>query len=155
MQFPVPQFTDVEDKIIGPLTLKQFLIIFVTGIILFLGFSATKSILVLVFLFVLFGLPGLFLAFGKINGRPVYNAFGFVIKFIQSPKVLVFHKETSRLGGDAKFKNAELKSGREVQVPKTETPETTQQHLKEVYSLLHNTRQQEEQVLRQGNVKSE
>ena len=27
MQFPVPQFTDVEDKIIGPLTLKQFGII--------------------------------------------------------------------------------------------------------------------------------
>jgi hypothetical protein len=40
MQFPVPQFTDVEDKIIGPLTVKQFFILLVSAAIIF--FSSTS-----------------------------------------------------------------------------------------------------------------
>ena len=35
MQFPVPQFTDVEDRIIGPLTIKQFGIVFGAGVVIF------------------------------------------------------------------------------------------------------------------------
>ena len=37
MQFPVPQFTDVEDKIIGPLTVKQFGILFGVGVVALLA----------------------------------------------------------------------------------------------------------------------
>lgn len=32
MRYQVPQFVDIEDKIIGPLTLKQFLIYFITAL---------------------------------------------------------------------------------------------------------------------------
>ncbi len=45
MQFPVPQFTEVEDKIIGPLTLKQFGIIFGVGVIIFLAMEMMSSII--------------------------------------------------------------------------------------------------------------
>ena len=106
MQFPVPQFTDVEDKIIGPLTLKQFGIIFAAGVVIFLGYSATKSILVLIFLFMLFGVPALGLAFANINGRPVYNTIGYFIrlrpktKLSPTPRVLgIFPPDP--LGGGA------------------------------------------------------
>jgi len=35
MQYQVPQFIEVEDRIIGPLTLKQFLYLAFAGAILF------------------------------------------------------------------------------------------------------------------------
>lgn len=95
MQFSVPQFTDVEDRIIGPLTLKQFGIVFSAGIIIFAAYSATKSIIVLVFFGLLFGIPALALAFGKLNGRPMYHMISFFFKFLASSKVLIFHKETT------------------------------------------------------------
>jgi hypothetical protein len=93
MQFSVPQFTDVEDRIIGPLTIKQFGIVFAAGAFIFLLYSATKSILVLVFLCVVIGIPALALAFAKVNGRPLYNSILVFFKFLSIPKKLVFHKE--------------------------------------------------------------
>ena len=45
MQFPVPQFTDVEDRIIGPLTINSFGIVFWSRGGNF-GLFATKSTLV-------------------------------------------------------------------------------------------------------------
>ena len=108
MQFPVPQFTDVEDKIIGSLTVKQFGILFGAGVIIFLAYSTTKSLLVGVFFFVLFGLPALAVAFAKINGRPMYSSFGFFAKYLMSPKILIFHKEAPGLSGAVKLKDAEL-----------------------------------------------
>ncbi len=93
MQFPVPQFTDVEDRIIGPLTLKQFGIIFGAGVLVMLPYSLTKSIPVLIIFGLVFGLPALGLAFAKLNGRPLYNMIGYFVDFLMSPKVLVFFKE--------------------------------------------------------------
>ena len=146
MQFPVPQFTDVEDKIIGPLSVKQFMILFAVGVILFLAFSATKSIVVLVFVFILFGLPGLGIAFGKINGRPVYNAFGFLVQFYTSPKVLVFHKEISGANSGAKLKNAEVGS-QPVTLQKA-TPQDTQTRLKEINRLLEAQNREEHELIK-------
>ncbi len=146
MQFPVPQFTDVEDKIIGPLTIKQFGIIFGTGIILFLGYSATKSILVLIFLFMLFGLPGLGLAFGKINGRPIYNSIGFFIQFYMSPKLLVFHKQPKIAAVSANKQKIEEKPGLVTQVA-AQTPASTRDNLRKIQELLRQTEDKEKQIL--------
>ncbi len=98
MQFPVPQFTDVEDKIIAGLTLKQFGILFGVGVIIFLGYSSTKSILVMIFLGVLFGVPALVVAFGKINGRPLYATFPILINYFTRPKFFIFKKQASTGG---------------------------------------------------------
>jgi len=144
MQFPVPQFTEVEDKIIGTLTIKQFGIIFGAGVVIFLGYSASKSILVAIFLFVLFGVPALGLAFAKINGRPLYNTIGFFIKFASSPKVLVFHKEAAGLSSNTKLKDADLKS----KTPEVEAaPTNPQDNLRQVQELLRNTASQEQELL--------
>lgn len=145
MQYPVPQFTDVEDKIIGPLTVKQFGIVFVTGVIVFTGYSVTKSILVLIFLFVLFGIPALALAFVPFNGRPIYSTLGNLIKFLSSPKELVFHKEAQN--SNIKIvKDAEVES---VIVVKQEvvTPTQTKDNLKEVQKLLRETANREKDII--------
>ena len=36
-QFVVPQFIDVEDKIFGPVTTRQFVILLVAGLVLFVA----------------------------------------------------------------------------------------------------------------------
>lgn len=146
MQYPVPQFTDVEDKIIGPLTLKQFGIIFGVGVIIFLGYSATKSILVLIFLFVLFGVPALGLAFAKVNGRPVYNTIGYFMKFLMSPKLLIFHKEAMSIQSAKTLRDAEVKS---ATVQKTESlppPQDTRANLKQVQELLRKTASEQSDI---------
>lgn len=73
MRFEVPQFIEVEDKIIGPLTWKQFVYL-----------AGGAGILVVLFLllpFILFAVIGLpigalaaFLSFHKVNSRP-FSAF--------------------------------------------------------------------------------
>ncbi len=83
MQFQVPQFIDVEDKIFGPLTLKQF--IYLAG-----GAGASAALYVYLpfkILAILLVLPiaafSLALAFYKMNNKPfidvVQSAFYYVI----------------------------------------------------------------------------
>ncbi len=144
MQFPVPQFTDVEDKIIGPLTIKQFGIIFGAGVVVFLGYSASKSIVVLVFMALIFGLPALGLAFYQPNGRPMYNAIGYFIKYFTSPRVLVFHKEVNHLKTTETLKDMQVAQAAKAEAPKI--VEDTQTHLKQVQELLKKTAMAEEDV---------
>ncbi|MDD2656085.1 MAG: PrgI family protein [Patescibacteria group bacterium] len=81
-QFVVPQFIDVEDKIIGPVTTRQFLIILVAGIIIFL-FYRFGDFSFFIFSLVLFGGLALLFAFVKINGQTFHY---FVLNIIQSAK---------------------------------------------------------------------
>jgi adenosylhomocysteinase len=53
-QFTVPQFIDVEDKIFGPITTRQFLILLATGLILFIAFKLA-DIALFIFLLVVMG----------------------------------------------------------------------------------------------------
>ncbi len=72
MQYPVPKFQDVEDKIIGPLTFKQF--IYLLG-----GVGASYAALstlpkgLNIMVVILVGSLSLALAFYKINSQPFIN----------------------------------------------------------------------------------
>lgn len=140
MQFPVPQFTEVEDKIIGPLTLKQFGIVFGAGVLVFLIYTISgKSLIAAIVSIVLFGFPALGIAFAKINGRPLYNTMGYMLEFVLSQKLLIFHKEINSHNSAARVKNAEVKSA----TPAADTavkqpPETTETRIKKIHELLHN-----------------
>jgi hypothetical protein len=80
MRYQVPQFIEVEDKIFGPLTFKQF--IYLAG---GAGLCLLFFTLLPLWLTVLLGIPvvafALALAFYKVNGRPfivsVEHAFGY------------------------------------------------------------------------------
>jgi hypothetical protein len=145
MQFPVPQFTDVEDKIIGPLTLKQFGVVFLAGILIFLIYTASgKSLLVSAFAVMIIGLPALGVAFGKINGRPVYDSFGFVLRFLTSPKILIFHKQVLSIGSNAKLKKAELAS--QAQQSETKVAAKPKDRLKEIEKVLKKQAEEEKEL---------
>lgn len=98
MQFPVPQFTDVEDKIIANLTFRQFGIILATGGIIFFSYSLSKDIIVTSITAFVVGIPGLILAFAQFNGRPMYRSIILLFNYLASNKLLVFRKQSIDAG---------------------------------------------------------
>ena len=96
MMFKTPQFIDVEDKIFGPFTFKQFVYLAGGG---GLGYLAYKLIPVKiiggVFLFAFVGL-GFALAFIKPNGKPFIIYLLSMIKYYITPKTYVWKKEEQK-----------------------------------------------------------
>ena len=91
-QFVVPQFIDVEDKIIGPISTRQFIIMVGGGLLIFICYKifafyyfagATLLVIVLVTLF----------AFIKINGRPFHYFLINMIETLKKPNLRLWSKE--------------------------------------------------------------
>jgi hypothetical protein len=89
MQFQVPQFIETEDKVVGPLTFKQFGYIGLAALVVVLLFFVLGTALWLVST-TLIGLTATTLAFGKINGRPISVFLKALVSGIWKPKVYVF-----------------------------------------------------------------
>ena len=91
-RYQVPQFLEIEDKIFGPLTLKQFLYTMAGGAIMYLAWSSMP-----VFLAVLVGGPflALFLglAFYKVNNRPLSKALENAFTYLRAPKLYLWKKQ--------------------------------------------------------------
>ncbi len=90
-QFVVPQFIDVEDKIFGPITTRQFVILLVAGVILFLAFRFADFALFITLVVVIGGLALLF-AFVKVNGQPFHYFLLNLIQTFQKPNLRVWKK---------------------------------------------------------------
>lgn len=88
-QYQVPQFIDIEDRIVGPLTLKQFLYLAFAGAILFVSWFLFKT-----YLWVIIAVPiiimSLVFAFLKINDRPFMYFFISIINYYLKPKLYIF-----------------------------------------------------------------
>mgnify|MGYP001578057509 CR=1 FL=1 len=89
MQYQVPQFIDIEDRIIGPLTLKQFIYLAFAAAILFVFWFLFKF-----YIWIIVALPitaiAMSFAFIKINDRPfLYFAIAAVSYFIK-PRLYIF-----------------------------------------------------------------
>lgn len=72
-QYQVPQFIEVEDKIFGPLTLKQFIYLAGSGGLALLCFTLLPLLIALPFAGIALGIGASF-AFYKVNGRPLIVA---------------------------------------------------------------------------------
>ncbi len=91
-QFQIPQFIEVENKIIGPLTLRQFL---------YLGVAAAFSFIlyfVLVFwlwllLTAIMGAIALSLAFIKYNSQPLPKIAWMAFGFLWRPRFYLWQRE--------------------------------------------------------------
>ena len=95
MQFHVPQFTEQEMKVAGPLSFRQFLMLAIAGgLIMLLYFSLAKThffIFLLVSAFVL--IIVLALAFFKFGGRSLPITLINSLSFFVRPKVYVWKKK--------------------------------------------------------------
>ena len=94
-QFVVPQFIDVEDKIFGPITTRQFLILLSAGLILFVTFKLADTAL-FIFLAALIGGSALVLGFVKINGQPFHYFLLNIAQTIRRPSRRLWYKSFTK-----------------------------------------------------------
>lgn len=116
MRFTVPQFVEREPKIIGPMTLKQFMYIGTAGAVCFVLYYLAPFIVFLAACLVL-GVLGFALAFLKVGGKSLPALLASYLKFSISPKIYIWRKKEKMI-------EVFNKSG-EKEEKKVEEPEIT------------------------------
>lgn len=115
MRFQVPQFIEVEDKIFGPFTFKQFVYLAGGGGICLLLFMFLPK-----FLAILISLPvgafALALAFYKINDKPFIYIVEAFFKYSITNKLYIWKKEEKK--PEAKASSEGVSQIEQVFVPK-------------------------------------
>lgn len=110
MLFQVPQFIEVEDKIIGPFTFKQFVYLAGGAGLSFILFKIFP-LFIAVFFIVPVILFSLALAFYKINDQPFIVAFESMLKYAIGGKLYVWKKSPPQKNAEAAGKTDEDVSG--------------------------------------------
>jgi len=116
MQFQVPQFIEVEDKIFGPFTFRQFI---------YLGGGAGLSYILYRVLPLLIAFPliagvlglAIALAFLQFNGRPFILAMENAFFYILHPRLYLWNNERKPIARQLKIAQAGAK-GPDVYIPK-------------------------------------
>lgn len=133
-QFVVPQFLDVEAKIIGPITARQFLIMLGVLLVEFIIYRVFLNIFIVLAL----GVPilgvGLLFSFAKVNGQPFHF---IVLNFIQTfrkPHLRIWDKTLS----DADVRVFLEKVEEEVEAPRVRKAPLERSRLNEL-TLVVNT----------------
>lgn len=93
-QFVVPQFIDAEDKIFGPITARQFLIMLITGLVVLALFRLLNFVP-----FLIVGIPlvviGGVVAFVRINGQAFHYFLLNSIQTFRKPRLRVWYRQYS------------------------------------------------------------
>ncbi len=110
MQFKVPQFLDIEDKIFGPFTFRQFA--YLTGGIgiCFILYKAIGLLFGAIPILLVAGLAGA-LAFYRPNNKPFINMLEAGAKYMTQDKLYIWKRRTEFEMEKSKPKE------REVEVP--------------------------------------
>ncbi len=92
MQYQVPQFIEVEDKLFGPLTATQFVYVVGGG-----GFLIAMWLILPHWLAIIVGAPvallGAALAFVRINDRPFIAALQAALEYFTRSKLYIWEKK--------------------------------------------------------------
>ena len=91
-QFTVPQFIDVEDKIFGPITVRQFVIMLTCLLFSAAAYKLTDFALFVTEALLIFALGGI-IAFLRINGRPFHYFILNIIQTMKKPKLRVWNNQ--------------------------------------------------------------
>ncbi len=98
-QFIVPQFIDVEDKIIGPITTRQFIIMIVALIFLVVAYKLFDLSLFILTALLVAGLVALF-GFYKVNGRPFHHFLSAACQAAVKPNLRIWNKASPESMGE-------------------------------------------------------
>jgi len=132
-QFVVPQFIDVEDKIFGPITTRQFLILLVAAGIVFVA-KRFADLALFALIVALVGGLALVLAFVKINGQTFHYFLLNIGQTLKKPGLRVWSKNLS----DEELNYFRNLGGEQVEVVKKERKQVQRSHIRDL-SLLVNT----------------
>lgn len=124
MRFQVPQFIEVEDKIFGPFTFKQFLYLAGGAGMIAIAFTFLPK-----FIAVLFTVPiaalALALTFYKINNRPFISVLEAFFKYMTTSKLFIW-----KMG--ARGSKAPVTSYGDGSQPQVSIPKLSQSKLKDL-----------------------
>lgn len=110
MRYQVPQFIEVEDKIFGPLTLKQFIylaggggvcLMFFTLLPLYIAIACMVPVVALV----------VGLAFYQVNGRPLIHALEHATAYLLGSKLYLWKQREAKPTVQAPAAGAPLPPG--------------------------------------------
>lgn len=108
MQYQVPQFIDVEDKIVGPLTLKQFFWVAAAFLIDFLAFFTLRFFIWIIFASIV-AIVAMMFAFFKYNGRPFSTLLLSLFRYFWRPRRYTWQKAPVRLPGASNLEDKNLR----------------------------------------------
>ena len=96
MRFQVPQFTEVEDKIFGPFTLKQF--IYLAGAVgLSLIFYTFLPLFIAIMLIIPTVVLGAALAFFKVHSRPFVKVMESFFKYSIGGRLYIWKHQPKKI----------------------------------------------------------
>ncbi len=124
MQYQVPQFVDLEDRIIGPLTLKQFLYLAFAGALVFVFWFLLNFYVWLIISVPIAAMASAF-AFLKINDRPFVYFFLSFVKYFSKPKLYIFSSKSQEAP-------EELTPKKIISIPQIQEKRLTASKLKEL-----------------------
>lgn len=112
MQFQIPQFIEIEDKIAGPFSLRQLLYVVAGGVVAFLAFTALPFLAGAIIAVISIG-GTLALALVKINGQPLTRVAFAAVGFFWKPRLYLWKREVQ----ERVIELPEFKSNRPAPVP--------------------------------------
>ena len=96
MQFQVPQFIESEDKIIGPLTIRQFIYLSIAGGFCFVLYFTVKPWLFFVLSAIFLG-GALALGMVRVSGRPLTHVVRAAFSFYWKPQLYLWQPKHDEL----------------------------------------------------------
>ena len=118
MRFQVPQFIEVEDKIFGSLTLKQFIYLAGGGGLSFMVYAFLNNLfLALIPIVIIMGISSA-LAFYKINKKPFVAVIESAFKYYLGTKLYIWKKSDKAPAQNTQTALKDVKSYTSVMVPK-------------------------------------
>lgn len=121
MEYQVPQFIEIEDKIVGPLTLKQFIYIAGGGGLCIVAFAYLPFILAALISIPVAALAA-GLAFYKVNGKPFVNILEAGFNYYTRSKLFLWKHRESK---DAEKNMAAAGAAREAAIEALHTARRT------------------------------
>jgi hypothetical protein len=94
MRYQVPQFVDIEDRIIGPLTLKQFLMYVAAVMLLVPIYLVSDMSLFITIAIPVLGVAALFAHF-KLHGRSLFAILSHASIFMVRGQVFMWRREST------------------------------------------------------------
>lgn len=95
MRYQVPQFIDIEDKIIGPFTIKQFVYLAGGAGMSYIVYSLLPIYIALVLVLAIIGLS-LALAFYKVNNKPFIDFLEAAVLYYSKQNLYIWKKEEKK-----------------------------------------------------------
>lgn len=114
MRYQVPQFIDVEDKVIGPLTIKQFIYLAGGAGMCFVLYKYLP-IYISILLIAVVGPVSVALAFYKVNNKPFIDFMEAAFLFYTKQNLYIWKKEDKKI---VKTENLYKDPTRQVYMPR-------------------------------------